>query len=82
MESQVAISCHQMQLPVPGLGYNQLNCLKYSYRNLQTTWAVAKTVSCCPQTETAAPVLETIPIQLIALGDVQLMSTHNLHSMS
>ena len=51
-ESQLAISCHQMKLPVPGLVYIQLTLWpKGSYRNPQTAHAVAKTMSYPPQTE-------------------------------
>ena len=45
-------SCHQMKLPVLGIGYIPLSCWpKGSHGNSQTTQAVAKTVSCSPQTD-------------------------------
>lgn len=44
-ESQLAILCHQMKLPAPGLGYIQLSCWPKGFHgNPQTTQAVAKTV--------------------------------------
>lgn len=42
---------HQMKLPIPRMGYAQLNCLqKKHYGNPQTIQAITKAVDCSPQT--------------------------------
>ena len=56
---QLAISCHQMKLPVPGLGYIQLNFWwKGSHGNPQAQ-AVAKRLNCSPPTDSKVRMLKT-----------------------
>ena len=48
---QLDILCHQVKPPVPGMGFILLSCWpKGSHGNLQTQ-VVAKTIGCCPQTD-------------------------------
>lgn len=48
---------------------------KGSYGNLQTTLAVAKTISCSPQTSD-----KKTPTQCIEYGEVKLVPTKSFHS--
>lgn len=74
MEFQVDISCHQMKFPILRVDYIQLNCWsKGSYRNPQTTQAIAKTVSYSPQTDSKSQLLKGTPTQVTEYGEVRLV---------
>lgn len=76
MEPQVDISCHQMKLSVPELGYMQLNSWpKGSFWNHQITQAVAKAMGYSVLTDGKAPLLKTTLIQLIVHGELKLVPT-------
>jgi hypothetical protein len=73
-ELQLDISCHQMKLPVLGIGYIPLSCWpKGSHGNSQTTQAVVRTIGCSSQTDGKAPVLKITPTQLTEHGEVELV---------
>lgn len=75
-ESYLAISCHQTQLLVPGLGCIQLSCWpRGSHENPQTTQAVANTMGCSMKNDSGAPLLRTTPTQLTEYGEIKLTST-------
>jgi hypothetical protein len=80
-EPQMAISYHQIKLPVSGMSYiMQLSCWpRWSHKNSQTTQAVIKAINCTLQTDHKAPLLKTTPMQLIKHGDIVLLSTQSLH---
>ena len=72
-ESYLAISCHQTQLLVPGLGCIQLSCWpRGSHENPQTTQAVANTMGCSMKNDSGAPLLRTTPTQPSGHGEVGL----------
>lgn len=79
-ESQLAISCHQVKLQVPGLGYIKLSCrLKGSCGNPQTIQAAAKTKGCSPQIDSKTLLLKTPSTKLIEHGEIQLVTTKILY---
>lgn len=73
-------SCHQTNLQVLTLGYFQFICWpKESHRSEQTVQVVAKTMNCSSKTDNKTAFMKTTPTKLIELGEVELVTMHNLH---
>lgn len=76
-ESQLAISCHQMGLPVPELGSIQLAVHQgKSYGNPSTAQTTIKTMDCCLKTDSQTPLLRTTSTEH---GEDELVPTQSLH---
>lgn len=70
----LAVSYHQMKLPVMLLVYIVLSCsAKASHGNSQATEAIAKTTGTFQQTDNYALLLKTTPTQLADHGESEVV---------